>query len=56
MSLVDQVRKLEHEVVERLRELEPLTREYDQLRKVAHRLGLKYTPGSAKWSPPEVRS
>jgi hypothetical protein len=48
MSLVDQVRKLEHEVVERLRELEPLTREYDQLRKVAQRLGLKYTPGSAK--------
>jgi Winged helix-turn-helix DNA-binding len=48
MSLVDQVRKLEQEVVNRLKELEPLTREYDQLRKVAERLGLKYAPGSAK--------
>jgi hypothetical protein len=48
MSLVDQVRKLEKEVMDRLKELEPLTREYDQLRKVAHRLGLKYTPGSPK--------
>jgi Winged helix-turn-helix DNA-binding len=48
MSLLDQVRKLEQEVVDRLKELEPLTREYDQLRKVAERLGLKYTPGSAK--------
>jgi Winged helix-turn-helix DNA-binding len=48
MSLVDQVRKLEQQVVDRMKELEPLTREYDQLRKVAERLGLKYTPGSAK--------
>ena len=47
MSRVDLVRKLEQQVVERLKELEPLTREYDQLRKVARRLGLKYTPGSA---------
>ena len=48
MSLMDQVRKLEQQVVDRLKELEPLTREYDQLRKVAQRLGLKYTPGSAE--------
>jgi Winged helix-turn-helix DNA-binding len=48
MSLVDQVRKLEQQVVERLKELEPLTREYDQLRKVAQRLGLKYSPGSTE--------
>ena len=48
MLLVDQVRKLEQQVMDRLKELEPLTREYDQLRKVAQRLGLKYTPGSAK--------
>jgi hypothetical protein len=45
MSLVDQVRKLEQQVVERLKELEPLTHEYDQLRKLAERLGLKYSPG-----------
>ena len=48
MLLVDQVRKLEQQVMDRLKELEPLTREYDQLRKVAQRLGLKYAPGSAK--------
>jgi hypothetical protein len=48
MSLVDQVRKLEQQVVDRLKELEPLTREYDQLRKVAERLGLKYSPGSGQ--------
>jgi hypothetical protein len=46
MSLVDQVRKLEQQVVDRLKELEPLTREYEQLRKVAERLGLGYGPGS----------
>jgi hypothetical protein len=44
MSLLDQVRKLEQQVVGRLRELEPLTREYEQLRKVAERLGVRYTP------------
>jgi hypothetical protein len=48
MSIVDQVRKLERQVMDRLKELEPLTREYDQLRKVAQRLGLNYAPGSAK--------
>jgi hypothetical protein len=48
MSLLDQVRKLEQEVVDRLKELEPLTREYEQLRKVADRLGLKYSPGTAE--------
>jgi MarR family protein len=46
MSLLDQVRKLEQQVVDRLKELEPLTREYEQLRAVAQRLGLKYSPGS----------
>ena len=46
MSLLDQVHKLEQQVVNRLKELEPLTREYDQLRKVAERLGLQYSPGS----------
>jgi hypothetical protein len=56
MSLVDQVRKLEKEVIDRLKELEPLTREYAQLRKVAQRLGLKYTPGSAKSDDGATRS
>ena len=48
MSLLDQVHKLEQQVVDRLKELEPLTREYEQLRKVAERLGVKYSPGSAE--------
>ena len=48
MSVLDQVHKLEQQVVDRLKELEPLTREYEQLRKVAERLGLKYSPGSAE--------
>src|SRR3954469_22973625 len=48
MSLLDQVRKLEREVVDRLRALEPLIFEYDQLRKVAEQLGLKYTPPAAE--------
>jgi Winged helix-turn-helix DNA-binding len=48
MSLLDQVRKLEHEVVDRLKALEPLIFEYDQLRKVAERLGVKYTPTAAE--------
>ncbi len=44
MSLLDQVRKLEQQIMSRLKELEPLTHEYEQLRKLAERLGLKYTP------------
>src|SRR4051794_32363856 len=46
MSLLDQVRKVEQQVVDRLKELEPLTREYDQLRKLAERLGIKYSPAT----------
>ena len=48
MSLLDQVHKLEQQVVDRLKELEPLAREYEQLRQVAERLGVKYSPGSAE--------
>jgi hypothetical protein len=46
MSLLDEVRKLEHQVVSRLKELEPLTREYNQLRQLAQRLGLRYSAPS----------
>jgi len=45
MSLLDQMRKLEKQLVSRLKELEPLTREYEQLRRAAERLGIKYSPG-----------
>jgi hypothetical protein len=41
MSVVDQVRALEREVLQRLRELRPLVAEYRDLEKVAARLGLK---------------
>jgi hypothetical protein len=48
MSLLDEARKLEQSVVKRLKELEPLLREYDQLRKLGERLGVRYTPGPAQ--------
>lgn len=44
MSLLDQARELEGQVVERLNELEPLIAEYNQLRQLAERLGVSYTP------------
>src|SRR4051812_33474190 len=40
MSLLDQVRRLERWVRDRLRELEPLVGESEQLRKLAERLGV----------------
>lgn len=44
MSLLDDLRKLEQQLVSRLKELEPLIGEYNQLRKLAQRLGVGYTP------------
>lgn len=41
MSVLDQVRALEQQVLQRLRELRPLVDEYRDLEKVAERLGLK---------------
>lgn len=41
MSVLDQVRALEQQVLQRLRELRPLVTEYRELQKVAERLGLK---------------
>jgi hypothetical protein len=41
MSVLDQLRSLEQQVLERLRELRPLVAEYRDLEKVAERLGLK---------------
>src|SRR4051812_18920618 len=40
MSVLDQVRALEQQVLQRLRELRPLVAEYRDLEKVAERLGL----------------
>lgn len=44
MSVLDQLRDFERQVVSRLRELEPLVREYEQLRVAAERLGVSYQP------------
>jgi hypothetical protein len=44
MSLLDEVRTFEQTVVRRLRELEPLLSEYTQLRTLAQRLGISYSP------------
>src|SRR3954452_25149645 len=59
MSVLDQVRTLEQQVLQRLRELRPLVDEYRDLEKVAERLGLQRddaatdtaTPAPAKPSP-----
>jgi IclR helix-turn-helix domain len=40
-SLADEVRELRQRVAERMAELEPLVREYEQLRKVAAELGIE---------------
>src|SRR5687768_11870181 len=54
MLVLDQVRDLERRVVSRLRELEPLMREYEQLREAAQRLGVRYTPRADR-TPGEQR-
>jgi hypothetical protein len=56
MSLLDEVRKLEGDVVARLKELEPLMREYEQLRALAERLGVEYAPEAATASERGQRS
>jgi hypothetical protein len=58
MSLLDQVHEFEQQIVERLRELEPLIGEYNQLRQLAERLGVSYTPepeGAAAATAPARR-
>jgi transposase-like protein len=44
VSVLEQLHDLERQVVARLRELEPLVREYEQLRAAAERLGISYQP------------
>lgn len=50
MTVLEQVRRLEQEVLERLKDLEPLLDEYQQLCTRASRLGLHYTPGQERQS------
>jgi winged helix-turn-helix DNA-binding protein len=39
MSLVDELREMERQVTRRLQELEPMVAEYQELRKIAERIG-----------------
>ena len=59
MSVLDQLRALEREVQQRLRELRPLVAEYRDLEKVAARLGLKRDadePAQAPAAKPAARA
>src|SRR6185437_8422423 len=44
MSVLDDLKAMEKQVVGRLRELEPLVAEYEELRRAAERLGVDYQP------------
>jgi uncharacterized membrane protein len=44
VSVLEEIRSLESQVLTRLRELEPLLAEYQELRQAAERLGLDYKP------------
>lgn len=52
MSVLDELRRAQEQVVARLQELEPLVSEYQELRQEADRLGLPVTAGQG--SPPQV--
>jgi hypothetical protein len=45
MSLLEQIEK---QLIGRLKELEPLRREYERLRKAAEHIGIKYSPGASE--------
>jgi MarR family len=47
MSVLEELRRVEQQVLARLRELRPLVGEYEQLRQVADRLGLRVDEGEA---------
>jgi ribosomal protein S25 len=45
MSVLEELRSMKEQVLARLRELEPLVAEYEELRRVADELSLDYEPG-----------
>ena len=51
MSVLDEVRALEERVVARLNELRPLVEEYEELQRVAQRLGFDATAAPAASKP-----
>lgn len=54
MSLIEEVRTVRHRIASRLRELEPLVREYEELRKVAVEMGIEHD--EAESAPTAARS
>jgi hypothetical protein len=46
MSVLEDLKAIERQLVDRLRELEPLVAEYEELRRAAERLGVDYRQGS----------
>jgi hypothetical protein len=52
MSLIDEVRTVRERIAERLRELEPLVQEYNELRRIAAEMGLEEIDPEAGSSPP----
>ena len=56
MSVLDDLRGLEQRVVARLRELRPLVEEYEELQRVAERLGVDATTAPARTRQPAKRA
>jgi hypothetical protein len=55
MSLIDEARGVRQRIAERLRELEPMVREYNELRKLAAEMGVgeeETVPASTEPAPP----
>lgn len=55
MSLITQLHEVEQAILARLRELEPLAREYEELRQEALRLGLDVPPAADAKPVPSSR-
>lgn len=51
MSLIEEARTVRQRVIDRLAELEPLVREYEELRKLAGEMGIEAEPGKRAAAP-----
>jgi len=54
MSLVDEARAVRERITARLRELEPLVREYNELQQIAAQMGVE--EGEPSWAPSQAIS
>jgi ribosomal protein S25 len=55
MSVLKELHAVEEQVIARLRELEPMVAEYEELRRAAERLGLTYEPGGMSEPAPQPK-